>query len=80
MAHYKRKSYAVKMGMLSYNPCQNVSVPKGEAKEKEIYTLEEIAKVFELLDKEDVPTKYRAFFKLAVYSGFRSAAQIFRYP
>lgn len=64
-------SYAVKMGMLSYNPCQNVSVPKGEAKEKEIYTLEEIAKVFELLDKEDVPTKYRAFFKLAVYSGFR---------
>lgn len=64
-------SYAVKMGMLSYNPCQNVSVPKGEAREKEIYTLEEIAKVFELLDKEDVPTKYRAFFKLAVYSGFR---------
>lgn len=64
-------SYAVKMGMLSYNPCQNVSVPKGEAKEKEIYTLEEIAKVFEFLDKEDVPTKYRAFFKLAVYSGFR---------
>lgn len=64
-------SYAVKMGMLSYNPCQNVSVPKGEAKEKEIYTLEEIAKVFELLDKEDVPTKYCVFFKLAVYSGFR---------
>lgn len=64
-------SYAVKMGMLSYNPCQNVSVPKGEAKEKEIYTLKEIAKVFEFLDKEDVPTKYRAFFKLAVYSAFR---------
>jgi len=64
-------SYAVKMGMLSYNPCQNVSVPKGEAKEKDIYTLEEISKVFELLDMEDVPTKYCVFFKLAVYSGFR---------
>lgn len=64
-------SYAVKMGMLSNNPCQNVSVPKGEVKEKEIYTLEEIAKVFEFLDKEDVPTKYCVFFKLAVYSGFR---------
>lgn len=34
--------YAVKMGMLTDNPCSRVSVPKGEKKEKEIYTLEEI--------------------------------------
>ena len=64
-------SYAVQMGMLSDNPCRTVTVPNGEKKKKQIYTLEEIAQIFELLDKEDVPTKYRVFIKLAVYSGFR---------
>lgn len=64
-------SFAVKMDMLTDNPCRNVTVPKGEAKEKEIYTVEELAQIFELLDSEDVPVKYRVFFKLAVYSGFR---------
>lgn len=56
-------SYAVKMDMLSENPCRKVTVPKGEKKEKEIYTLEEIEELFRLL--------YRTFFALAIYSGFR---------
>ncbi len=63
--------YAIKLSMLNDNPCRNVTVPKGEKKEKQIYTLEEIAQIFELLDGEDVPTKFRVFIKLAVYSGFR---------
>lgn len=63
--------YAIKMNMLNDNPCRNVTIPKGEKKEKQIYTLEEIAQIFELLDGEDVPTKFRVFIKLAVYSGFR---------
>ena len=62
-------SYAVKMEMLSDNPCKNVTVPKGEKKEKEIYTLEEVEQLFNLL--EDAPLKYRTFFTLAIYSGFR---------
>ena len=62
-------SYAVKMDMLSENPCKRVSVPKGEKKEKEIYTLEEIEQLFGLL--EEAPLKYRTFFTLAIYSGFR---------
>lgn len=61
--------YAVKMDMLSENPCKRVSVPKGEKKEKEIYTLEEIEQLFGLL--EEAPLKYRTFFTLAIYSGFR---------
>lgn len=64
-------AYALKMNMLSDNPCRNVTVPKGETKEKNIYTVEELAQIFELLDNENVPTKYRVFIKLAVYSGFR---------
>ena len=59
------------MDMLSDNPCRNVTVPKGESKEKDIYTIDELARIFELLYSDDVPIKFRAFFKLAVYSGFR---------
>lgn len=62
-------SYAVKMDMLSDNPCRRVTVPKGENKEKEIYTLEEIEQLFRLL--ETAPLKYRMFFTLAIYGGFR---------
>lgn len=62
-------SYAVKMEMLTDNPCKRVTVPKGEKKEKDIYTLEEVAQLFQLL--ETAPLKYRTFFTLAIYSGFR---------
>ena len=62
-------SYAVKMQMLSDNPCRLVTVPKGEKKEKEIYTLEEVEQLFGLF--ETAPLKYRTFFTLAIYSGFR---------
>lgn len=62
-------SYAIKMEMLSDNPCRRVSVPKGEKKEKQIYTLEEVEQLFNLLGS--APLKYRAFFTLAIYSGFR---------
>ena len=63
-------SYAVKMSMVPDNPCSRVSIPKGERKEKEIYSIEEVEHLFELLE-EDAPLKYRAFMILAVYSGFR---------
>lgn len=62
-------TYAVKMEMLTDNPCKRVTVPKGEKKEKDIYTLEEVAQLFQLL--ETAPLKYRVFFTLAIYSGFR---------
>ncbi len=64
-------NYAVKMDMIFDNPCRKVTVPKLEVKEKEIYTIEEITHIFELLDGDDVPLKFRVFFKLAVYSGYR---------
>lgn len=61
--------YAVKMGVVSDNPCSRVTIPKVEQKEKKIYTVEEVTKFLELLEKE--PLKYRVFFNLAVFSGFR---------
>lgn len=74
MTHYEQYSYAVKMGMLSYNPCQNVSVPKGEAKEKNIYSLEELEQLMSLL--ETAPLKYRLFFTMVLYTGFRRSEML----
>ena len=62
-------SYAVKMGLVSDNPCSKVTIPKGEVKEKQIYTQEEMALLLTRINSE--PTKYRAFFFLIAYSGFR---------
>lgn len=62
-------SYGVKMGSVGGNPCSRVTIPKIEQKEKKIYSPEEVNRFFKML--EDEPLKYRAFFKLAVYSGYR---------
>ena len=62
-------SYAVRMGLVSDNPCSKVSVKRGEVKEKPIYSQEEMAIL--LTRMEDEPLKYKAFFYLMAYSGFR---------
>ena len=62
-------SYAVKMGVVSDNPCAKVTIPKGEVKEKQIYSQEELELLLSKLTDE--PTKYRAFFYLISYTGLR---------
>lgn len=62
-------SYAVKMELVSDNPCTKVTIPKGEVKEKQIYSQEEMALLLTKMENE--PLKYRAFFYLMAYSGFR---------
>lgn len=62
-------NYGIKMGVVSDNPCSRVTSPKIEQKEKQIYTPEEAMHFLDLLSNE--PIKYRAFFNLAIYSGFR---------
>ena len=62
-------SYAVKMELVSDNPCSKVTIPKGEVKEKQIYSQEEMALLLTKMDGE--PLKYKAFFYLMAYSGFR---------
>lgn len=62
-------SYAVKMELISTNPCSKVTIPKGEVKEKQIYSQEEMALLLTKMDGE--PLKYKAFFYLMAYSGFR---------
>lgn len=62
-------SYAVKMGVVAENPCSKVTIPKGEVKEKQIYTPAEVERFLTLFNDE--PLKYRTFFYLMIYSGFR---------
>ncbi len=67
-------SYAVKMGIVSDNPCSKVTIPKGEVKEKQIYSQEELELLLNKLQGE--PTKYRAFFYLIAYSGLRRSEML----
>ena len=61
--------YAIKMNMLSDNPCRRVTIPKGSKKERKILTIEETEEFFKLL--KTAPLKYQAFFTLDIYSGMR---------
>lgn len=61
--------YAVKTGLIKDNPARNVMLPPIQAHEKDIYTLEEAQALIDSL--KDAPARYRAFFVLAIYSGFR---------
>ncbi len=67
-------SYAVKMGIVSDNPCSKVTIPKGAVKEKQIYSQEELELLLNKLQGE--PTKYRAFFYLIAYSGLRRSEML----
>lgn len=67
-------TYAIKMGMLSDNPCRRVFIPKGENEEKEIYSFSELKLLFGNLSKE--PEKYQVYFTLAIYSGFRRSEML----
>ena len=67
-------SYAVRMDLVSDNPCRKVTIPKGEVKEKPIYSQEEIAQLLTAINGEDI--KYRAFFYLIAYSGFRRSEML----
>ena len=42
--------YAVKMDMIKENPCRKVTVPKGEAKEKQIYSIDEMVTLLSKLE------------------------------
>lgn len=63
-------AYAIKMGMLQYNPCRAVTLPPLDTgKEKVCYTLEEAQAFLDAL--ADAPLRWQVFFSLALFGGFR---------
>lgn len=63
-------NYGIKCGIVANNPCRNVRTIKKPKKESAVYTLEEAQRFIKLLD-EQAPSKYKLFFTLALYGGFR---------
>ena len=63
-------AYAIKAGMLQFNPCRAVTLPPLDTgKEKQCYTLEEAQTFLDAL--ADAPIKWQVFFSLALFGGFR---------
>ena len=62
--------YAVKTGEIVINPCANCTLPKIEEKEHKILSIADTQRFLQLLD-EHAELKYRAFFNIAIYGGFR---------
>ena len=61
--------YAIRMGMVRNNPCENTLLPAQKEQERKLYTLEQTQTFLEAL--EDAPTMWKAFCTLAIYSGLR---------
>ena len=68
--------YAIRLDMVSTNPCSKVIIPKIDANgkvykkpEKHIYTKEQAKEFMTIL--REAPMKYRVFFTLAIYTGCR---------
>lgn len=64
--------YAIKMQVVSYNPCRAVTLPRPDKEKREVYTLEEVQKMLVLFEQEpEKHFKHTLFYIIAVYTGFR---------
>lgn len=64
--------YAVHLRIIKDNPCRNAMLPKIEKKPINMFTIEETKQFLDILDRTETPIKYKAFFQLAIFGGFRS--------
>lgn len=62
--------YALKCGLISVNPCRDVTTVKTESKEKEIYSLEEMKEMLLKINNQS-NLDYKIFFNLLAYCGLR---------
>ncbi len=63
--------YAVHIKAIKENPCKNAALPKMPQTEHKMFTIEQAKKFLDILDRPDTPIKYKAFFYLAIFGGFR---------
>ncbi len=60
---------AIRTGQLSHNPCRNVTLPKRDRKEIEVFSEEEIRKFVQALESERID--YKVGYKLCLFCGLR---------
>ena len=65
-------NYAIKCEIIADNPCRNVTAVKSETKEKDIYSVDEVAAILDALD-EKAPLHYHLLFHLLIFYGLRRA-------
>ena len=63
--------YAVHIKAIKENPCKNAVIPKIQQKELVMFTLDEAKQFLDILDRPETAVKYRAYFHLAIFGGFR---------
>ena len=64
--------YAIRMQMVSSNPCSNVVLPTMKQKERQVYTMEEVQLMLDLFEEErEKNQQYVMFFTLAIFTGLR---------
>ena len=62
---------AVSKKKIKENPCKNATLPKIPQREHKMFTIEQAKQFLDILDQPGTPVKYRAFFQLAIFGGFR---------
>lgn len=63
--------YAVHLHLIRENPCRNAALPKIPQREIKMFTIEQAKRFLDILEQPETPVKYRAFFQLAIFGGFR---------
>lgn len=62
--------YGVRTRVIAHNPCEHCSLPTITEPDRKMLSLDEADRFLDIL--ETAPLKYQAFFKLALYGGFRA--------
>lgn len=60
---------AIRTGQLSHNPCRNVTLPKRDRKEIEVFSEDEIRRFVQALESERID--YKVGYKLCLFCGLR---------
>ena len=66
-------SYAIKMQLLSTNPCTGVTIPKGTEYKPTVYTIDEINELIDKLRSSNLSIQKKCIFVLAMSIGARRA-------
>ncbi|WP_200411960.1 site-specific integrase [Virgibacillus salexigens] len=64
-------NFAVKVGVMTENPCKKIDKPKVEYQEAPVYSLEETIQLLNCLDKEKNVPHWQIAIKLAITTGMR---------
>lgn len=62
--------YAVRTRVIAHNPCERCALPTISEPDRKMLSIDEADRFLDVL--ETAPLKYQAFFKLALYGGFRA--------